>query len=260
MNEERIEKIRRFLQKNWLPVVNKFKETKSKIHMSVRLQISLIYGMFMTLFGMLIFVPIGQVIYHSELRNNILEFYYGGQFWKIALADVEYAKAWGGVIKLIARAKKLEDGRVSVMVSPAFIQNHSQLASVDDVFNAILVRGDAIGDVVFYGKGAGKLPTASAVVGDIIDVAHGVVGGSVKRPYFENATAEDTADFGDYTCARYFRFANTANEVTEALGERVQQLVTLDGYVAVITKTMSERQAVAAVADKLCVCSAMRVL
>ena len=88
MNEERIEKIRRFLQKNWLPVVNKFKETKSKIHMSVRLQISLIYGMFMTLFGMLIFVPIGQVIYHSELRNNILEFYYGGQFWKIALADV----------------------------------------------------------------------------------------------------------------------------------------------------------------------------
>lgn len=91
MNEERIEKIRRFLQKNWLPVVNKFKETKSKIHMSVRLQISLIYGMFMTLFGMLIFVPIGQVIYHSELRNNMLEFYYGGQFWKIALADVYQA-------------------------------------------------------------------------------------------------------------------------------------------------------------------------
>ena len=90
---------------------------------------------------------------------------------KITLADVEYARSWGGVIKLIASAKKLDNGKVSVMVSPAFIQNHSQLATVDDVFNAILVRGDAIGDVVFYGKGAGKMPTASAVVADVIDCA-----------------------------------------------------------------------------------------
>lgn len=90
---------------------------------------------------------------------------------KITLADVEYARSWGGVIKLIASAKKLDSSKVSVMVSPAFIQNHSQLATVDDVFNAILVRGDAIGDVVFYGKGAGKMPTASAVVADVIDCA-----------------------------------------------------------------------------------------
>ena len=90
---------------------------------------------------------------------------------KIDIADVEYARSWGGVIKLIARAKLLEDGRVSVMVSPAFVRAHSQLATVDDVFNAILVRGDAIGDVVFYGKGAGKMPTASAVVADVIDCA-----------------------------------------------------------------------------------------
>ncbi|MBO5842541.1 MAG: hypothetical protein J6R46_06045, partial [Clostridia bacterium] len=87
-----------------------------------------------------------------------------------------------------------------------------------------------------------------------------VVGGSVKHPYFENATAEDTADFGDYSCARYFRFANTADEVTEVLGEHVQQMVAQDGYVAVITDAVSERRAVAMVADKLCVCSAMRVL
>ena len=87
---------------------------------------------------------------------------------KIDLADVEYARSWGGVIKLIARAKLLEDGRVSVMVSPAFVRAHSQLATVDDVFNAILVRGDAIGDVVFYGKGAGKMPT---VVADVIGCA-----------------------------------------------------------------------------------------
>ncbi len=86
-------------------------------------------------------------------------------------ADVEYAKSWGGVIKLIASAKRLDNGKIYILVGPAFVQNHSQIAHVDDVFNAILVRGDAIGDVVFYGRGAGKLPTASAVVADIIDCA-----------------------------------------------------------------------------------------
>ena len=90
---------------------------------------------------------------------------------KIDLADVEYARAWGGVIKLIGMAKRLDENKIAAMVSPAFIPRTSQLAAVDDVFNAILVRGDATGDVVFYGRGAGKLPTASAVVADVIDCA-----------------------------------------------------------------------------------------
>lgn len=89
----------------------------------------------------------------------------------LTLQDVHYAAAWGGVIKLIGRVKKLEDGRIAAIVCPAFIKKESQLANVDDVFNGIMVRGDAIGDVVFYGRGAGKLPTASAVVADIIDEA-----------------------------------------------------------------------------------------
>ena len=173
--------------------------------------------------------------------------------------DVAAAAELGYTIKLIGHAD-ITDGKIQALVSPRLVPLCNPLSGISDVYNGVLLKGDMVGDVMFYGPGAGKLPTASAVVGDIIDVAHGVVGGSVKRPYFENATAEDTADFGDYTCARYFRFTNTANEVTEALGERVQQLIVKDGYVAVITKTMSERQAVAAVADKLCVCSAMRVL
>ena len=90
---------------------------------------------------------------------------------EITPEDVEYANNWGGVIKLIGRAQKINDEKISATVGPCFIQKHSQLASVDDVFNAILVRGDAIGDVVFYGRGAGKFPTASAVVADIIDCA-----------------------------------------------------------------------------------------
>ncbi len=85
--------------------------------------------------------------------------------------DVEYTKNWGGVIKLIGKAQKYSNNTISATVGPCLIQNHCQLATVDDVFNAILVRGDAIGDVVFYGRGAGKLPTASAVVADIIDCA-----------------------------------------------------------------------------------------
>lgn len=87
----------------------------------------------------------------------------------ITKEDVGYADAWGGVIKLIGEVKKLENGRIHIQVAPMFISRESQLANVDDVFNGILVRGDATGDVVFYGKGAGKLPTASAVVADVID-------------------------------------------------------------------------------------------
>ena len=89
----------------------------------------------------------------------------------ISKADVDYAKAWGGVIKLIGRAQKQDSGKISATVGPCLIKNGCQLASVSDVFNAILVRGDAVGDTVFYGRGAGKFPTASAVVADIIDCA-----------------------------------------------------------------------------------------
>ena len=90
----------------------------------------------------------------------------------ITKTDVKYAEAWGGVIKLVASAKAVNGGRnVSVCVSPALISGESQLACVSGVFNAILVRGNALGDAVFYGRGAGKLPTASAVVADVIDCA-----------------------------------------------------------------------------------------
>lgn len=88
----------------------------------------------------------------------------------ITSEDVMYCNDFGGAVKLIGWARKVDD-KAAVMVCPAFISGESQLSSVNDVFNAILVRGDATGDVVFYGKGAGKLPTASAVVSDIIMAA-----------------------------------------------------------------------------------------
>ncbi|MBR2278093.1 MAG: homoserine dehydrogenase, partial [Eubacterium sp.] len=90
---------------------------------------------------------------------------------KITLEDVSYIHSIGGVIKLLGQIKYISDDKIAAFVSPAVVQHGSQLASVNGVFNAILVRGDAVGDVCFYGPGAGKLPTASAVVADMVDAA-----------------------------------------------------------------------------------------
>ena len=90
---------------------------------------------------------------------------------KITLEDVAFAESYDAVIKLIARAKKISDDKITVMVTPCFVKNSSMLSGVSGVFNACLVRGDMTGDVLMYGKGAGKLATASAVVGDVIDSA-----------------------------------------------------------------------------------------
>lgn len=89
----------------------------------------------------------------------------------ITLEDVSYIDSVGGVIKLLGQIKYIDENRIAAFVSPAVVYHGSQLASVNDVFNAVLVRGDAVGDVCFYGRGAGKLPTASAVVADIMDCA-----------------------------------------------------------------------------------------
>ena len=103
----------------------------------------------------------GRHVYPEQVHTEGIQ--------NLTLADVDYAESWGGVIKLIGRVKMLDSGKIQIICCPMFIDRDSQLANVDDVFNGILVRGDATGDVVFYGKGAGKLPTASAVVADVID-------------------------------------------------------------------------------------------
>ena len=89
----------------------------------------------------------------------------------VTLADVGYADACGRKIKLLGRAIRRDDGRVCAYVAPHLVDGENPLAGVEDVFNAITVKGDAIGDVMFYGRGAGKLPTASAVVADVMDAA-----------------------------------------------------------------------------------------
>ena len=85
------------------------------------------------------------------------------------MADIKAAEKLESAIKLIAWYRELPGGGVSAGVEPMLVPDTNQLANVDDVFNAVLMKGDMLGDVIFYGKGAGKLPTASAVVADIID-------------------------------------------------------------------------------------------
>lgn len=90
---------------------------------------------------------------------------------KITSADFAYAKILGSRIKLFGTSKKKEDGSISAMVCPVMITNEHPLFAVNDVMNAILVRGESMGDLMFYGAGAGKLPTASAVVADVVNAA-----------------------------------------------------------------------------------------
>jgi homoserine dehydrogenase len=98
----------------------------------------------------------------------------------ISTEDIAYAKELGYVIKLLAIAKDNEGG-IDVRVHPAFIPAKHPLASVHDVFNAIYIKGDAVGETMFYGRGAGGMPTASAVVSDIIDVARNITHNANSR-------------------------------------------------------------------------------
>ena len=105
----------------------------------------------------------GKHVYPSQVETEGIS--------NITLEDVSYIHSANGVIKLLGQVKYIDENNIAAFVSPAVVYNGSQLASVRDVFNAILVRGDAVGDVCFYGRGAGKLPTASAVVADMVDCA-----------------------------------------------------------------------------------------
>ena len=89
----------------------------------------------------------------------------------ITLEDIKRAEEKGAAVKLIARAVKANEGKVHISVKPYAVRRFNPLYAISDVFNGILVRGKISGDLMFYGKGAGKLPTAGAVVSDIIDIA-----------------------------------------------------------------------------------------
>ena len=95
----------------------------------------------------------------------------------IDAVDLAFAKALNMSIKLIARADRATDGSLTALVAPHMLTSEHPLARVDDVFNAVFVTGNMLGDIMFYGKGAGKLATASAVVSDVVELARAKMAG-----------------------------------------------------------------------------------
>lgn len=159
----------------------------------------------------------------------------------LTAADTETAKALGYAVKLIGHTEKA-DGKILAAVCPRMVPLSSPLASVSDVFNGILVDANMVGEVLFYGKGAGKLPTASAVVADIIDIA-AHANERVHAPVFKPAAESDYADFSAYRTRSCFSFAGTGQDeekVRAAFGER--QLHCANGRISVIGDFCSERE------------------
>lgn len=168
---------------------------------------------------------------------------------KVTLEDVEYMDSYNAKIKLIGCARREDNNEISIGVFPAVIKDESQLSGVSDVFNAILVRGDATGDVVFYGKGAGKLPTASAVVSDIVSaVKHTTTSRSLDWADSEQSFIRP---FEQFTCGNYIRLLaknpeETKAAVKNAFGdvEYLSSKKKADNELAFVTGVMTEKAAV----------------
>ena len=135
----------------------------------------------------------------------------------VTLSDVAWAEACGKKLKLLGRAIRQADGRVCAYVSPHLVDVENPLAGVEDVFNAIAVKGNAIGDVMFYGRGAGKLPTASAVVADVIDAAKHR--DEKKRVFWAEGGEDTTVSPDGLASAWYVRGSGDAAAAKAALPE-----------------------------------------
>lgn len=178
---------------------------------------------------------------------------------KVTLADVDYADEAGKKIKLLGRAIKNEDGTVTAYVAPHLVDESNPLAGVEDVFNAITVKGNAVGDVMFYGRGAGKLPTASAVVADVIDAAKHI---HTKKYLDWAAGGDDVCKAPDGLKSGWYVRANSTGEAVRAIFGEVSVLArrgAAEGEVAFLTGEMTRAQLEEKLAG-LVVLSALRVL
>lgn len=166
---------------------------------------------------------------------------------KISATDIKYAKALGRSIKLLA-SSRLVDGKYCALVAPFMLPVEHPLYPVSDVFNAVFVHGNVLGDAMFYGSGAGKLPTASAVVADIVDI----VKHTGKHVWID--WEQEKLELADYKDAEYRFFVRTGadrNAVEAAFGA-VSYVEAVDGLneTAFVTEQMSGN-AYEAAAEKL---------
>jgi homoserine dehydrogenase len=128
----------------------------------------------------------------------------------ITAADIAHARRMGYVIKLLAIAEQADGDGVGVRVHPALVPREHPLASVRESFNAVFVEADAVGDLMFYGRGAGSLPTASAVVGDIVTAGRALLMG--ERPSGERRSVEAVLRPFEDTTVQYYLLLDVADE------------------------------------------------
>ena len=152
---------------------------------------------------------------------------------KITEEDVKCAEMLDSVIKLIGYAECDADGKVTAMVRPMMIKKVSPLAGVSDVFNAVLVTGDSLGDAMFYGKGAGKLATASAVMADIID--------AVKHCGENTGWTEEKTDFMKPADECPARFMVRVDKMPDAQILKNSEIVNKDNQICMITDMICEK-------------------
>lgn len=160
---------------------------------------------------------------------------------KITAEDFAYAKKLNRAIKLLATSR-MTDGKVYAMVAPFLIPADHPLYSVNNVFNAIFVRGNMLGDAMFYGSGAGKLPTASAVVGDVVEAAKKL---GVNEPITWDAKKQELSDIK--TAKRQFmvRFAEaecSREKAEQTFGNGQLIEAGIDGEFGFVTPEMSEAE------------------
>lgn len=151
---------------------------------------------------------------------------------EITLDDVKYADSLNYVIKLIGDVKKTEDGKLDIMVAPMLLSKDCILSDINDVFNGILVKGDCTGDVMFYGKGAGKLPTASAVVADVVDCAKHLK--ARKRIFWTDSDGSQVASYKDSKTAMYIRVAGKGEMAQNLFPD--SEIMKADGNTVLMTQ------------------------
>jgi len=172
-------------------------------------------------------------------KNVNYEDIYTEGITKITSTDFVYAKAMNKTIKLLAQSKE-EDGKFYAMVSPCMIGMDHPLSMVNDVFNAVFVHGNMLGDSMYYGRGAGKLPTASAVVSDVVDCARHI--GKVIMCFWD---AEKVSLTGIEQASRKF-FVRVSADKAQAAKETFGNVETVDanvtGEFAFVTDVMTEKE------------------
>lgn len=168
---------------------------------------------------------------------------------RVSIVDIKYASDLGYSVKLIAQIRELTEREPEAIVAPMFLPRESPLSTADDVFNAILVEGNALGPSMFYGKGAGKLPTASAVIADVIEAVlhtnltpHKVVWNINKNISIR--------DHGECDVSAFIRLKDSA--AADGIIDKINEICDVEyvgrkasgekGYIIGVRRTLTEKQ------------------